>query len=854
MCCADFKFYLNRQGVRGAKGDKGDKGFSPSISLGKNTQEEFTLFITNEDETIETPNIKEGLVPEDRGGTYVRKDPETGLQYYGDANISTTDSVGEVQLASYDDLKNTELGDVEPEQQPAAGKAVEGLGAKEYFASKEDLSTVSSQVNKNTEDIAHNTQDIEDNAYNIQNLGNMTNTLETEVNSIKVNLNNAQGEIEALQTGKQNKLVEGDNITLTNNDDGTTTISSSGGGGGTGDVTAAGNNTFTGNNIFKGNSLNVGNDNEYSAVAEFDNVFYNPIDVNGVVDTVLQSKGGVTLGSSYSNNKLQSNTRQEYYSPTKRETYLSTIFNTGNLRFGNGLTVKRVESDYDASPAVIRDTYFEISTSGSQGSPLDEFIEGSTDTNTTTITAKDGKALKLNAPTIAIGDNLVNTTEPDRMQLYLKQGDIAAGDNITIEETATGIKVSASGGEAPTNMVTTDTRQDITGSKTFKNDTGMTIAQTSNLGNKVVISPYGTSNTLNNSLIGIREQSAHTWNIAAGFAASKFRIQNPITKVESGEGSASSSGDRPLLTVGKITAGDNITITDNGNTGITISATGGGSTSTSNNGIEGDYKVKHGIVDCPNGLVEFTPTSRDITIKNGIVLNCAGNGNAKTTIATAISHTLTSPASDITLFYAEGTILECGKVDWSETEPEDNGVGNYQAWFNPNKTANPDSQWQFKSNETGNVWRTVNSATPIVDMTLSTDGVTSARYIGYRILDDDVLVNKTETEFIGHQALPSDTYETLTLGASGATYTAPADGYVSILTKCTSATNSFFELANASGGYRALGWSQASTTVAVELFLLVKENDVFRTSYKNSFTTEGGHFRFYYAIGSEPTV
>lgn len=719
MCCADFKFYLNRQGVRGAKGDKGDKGFSPSISLGKNTREEFTLFITNEDETIETPNIKEGLVPEDRGGTYVRKDPETGLQYYGDANISTTDSVGEVQLASYDDLKNTELGDVEPEQQPAAGKAVEGLGAKEYFASKEDLSTVSSQVNKNTEDIAHNTQDIEDNAYNIQNLGNMTNTLETEVNSIKVNLNNAQGEIEALQTGKQNKLVEGDNITLTNNDDGTTTISSSGGGGGTGDVTAAGNNTFTGNNIFKGNSLNVGNDNEYSAVAEFDNVFYNPIDVNGVVDTVLQSKGGVTLGSSYSNNKLQSNTRQEYYSPTKRETYLSTIFNTGNLRFGNGLTVKRVESDYDAFPAVIRDTYFEISTSGSQGSPLDEFIEGSTDTNTTTITAKDGKALKLNAPTIAIGDNLVNTTEPDRMQLYLKQGDIAAGDNITIEETATGIKVSAS---------------------------------------------------------------------------------------------------------------------------------------TSNNGIEGDYKVKHGIVDCPNGLVEFTPTSRDITIKNGIVLNCAGNGNAKTTIATAISHTLTSPASDITLFYAEGTILECGKVDWSETEPEDNGVGNYQAWFNPNKTANPDSQWQFKSNETGNVWRTVNSATPIVDMTLSTDGVTSARYIGYRILDDDVLVNKTETEFIGHQALPSDTYETLTLGASGATYTAPADGYVSILTKCTSATNSFFELANASGGYRALGWSQASTTVAVELFLLVKENDVFRTSYKNSFTTEGGHFRFYYAIGSEPTV
>lgn len=96
----DFKFYLNRQGVRGQRGEKGDTGFSPIITEKTNTKEEYVLHIQNEtdDTSFDTPNLKEGLVPEDMGGTYVRLNRETGNQYYGDIDEATETIKGVVRL------------------------------------------------------------------------------------------------------------------------------------------------------------------------------------------------------------------------------------------------------------------------------------------------------------------------------------------------------------------------------------------------------------------------------------------------------------------------------------------------------------------------------------------------------------------------------------------------------------------------------------------------------------------------------------------------------------------------------------------------------------------------------------
>lgn len=97
---ADFHYYLNRQGTRGQRGEKGDTGFSPLITEKTNTKEEYVLHIQNEtdDTSFDTPNLKEGLVPEDMGGTYVRFNRETGNQYYGDIDEATETTKGVVKL------------------------------------------------------------------------------------------------------------------------------------------------------------------------------------------------------------------------------------------------------------------------------------------------------------------------------------------------------------------------------------------------------------------------------------------------------------------------------------------------------------------------------------------------------------------------------------------------------------------------------------------------------------------------------------------------------------------------------------------------------------------------------------
>lgn len=102
---ANFNFYLNRQGARGQKGEKGDQGFSPSITTDTNTADEYTLRIQNEHDSFVTDNIRPTY--DDRGGTYVRVDRTNNVQYFGTADIATTDNYGEVKLAQASDLAST---------------------------------------------------------------------------------------------------------------------------------------------------------------------------------------------------------------------------------------------------------------------------------------------------------------------------------------------------------------------------------------------------------------------------------------------------------------------------------------------------------------------------------------------------------------------------------------------------------------------------------------------------------------------------------------------------------------------------------------------------------------------------
>ena len=106
MCCADFNFYLNRQGIQGRKGDKGETGFSPTITVLEQTPESYKLQITNEYGTIETPNLIGSFNATDNGGTYVRYDREAKTMSLGELDSATVDKVGGIKISSDEDIQN----------------------------------------------------------------------------------------------------------------------------------------------------------------------------------------------------------------------------------------------------------------------------------------------------------------------------------------------------------------------------------------------------------------------------------------------------------------------------------------------------------------------------------------------------------------------------------------------------------------------------------------------------------------------------------------------------------------------------------------------------------------------------
>lgn len=103
--CADFNFYLNRQGLRGLTGPKGDQGFSPYFTVEQSTANEYRLRVHNEDSSFVTENLRGNAIEiRNPDGNYIKYDHETGNFYVDDADYATTDVEGQIILATMDDL------------------------------------------------------------------------------------------------------------------------------------------------------------------------------------------------------------------------------------------------------------------------------------------------------------------------------------------------------------------------------------------------------------------------------------------------------------------------------------------------------------------------------------------------------------------------------------------------------------------------------------------------------------------------------------------------------------------------------------------------------------------------------
>ena len=115
-------------------------------------------------------------------------------------------------------------------------------------------------------------------------------------------------------------------------------------------------------------------------------------------------------------------------------------------------------------------------------------------------------------------------------------------------------------------------------------------------------------------------------------------------------------------------------------------------------------------------------------------------------------------------------------------------------------------------------------------------------------LADTSLTNVTDTGYIkmAGASMPSDTYENLTLGASGSIYTAPANGWFTYSTTNTSTQNNFIYLNNETA--KLTSYSMAVAGVVANGFIPAKKGDLVSLGYFNSVIAV---FRFIYAQGSE---
>lgn len=150
----------------------------------------------------------------------------------------------------------------------------------------------------------------------------------------------------------------------------------------------------------------------------------------------------------------------------------------------------------------------------------------------------------------------------------------------------------------------------------------------------------------------------------------------------------------------------------------------GGGSSADNNGLEGDYCSKYGIVDETASGLPTQGTGNQIIIPAQLVMDVPGVAGL-TTNESAITHDLVS-TTDCEIFLSEGTVIEATDVFFQTDEPQ-NGATGYAAWWNG-------TEWKFKSNDAGNVWRAANAVR--IAKCIFTDGaLTRLCFTGCRVLN-----------------------------------------------------------------------------------------------------------------------
>lgn len=114
-------------------------------------------------------------------------------------------------------------------------------------------------------------------------------------------------------------------------------------------------------------------------------------------------------------------------------------------------------------------------------------------------------------------------------------------------------------------------------------------------------------------------------------------------------------------------------------------------------------------------------------------------------------------------------------------------------------------------------------------------------------------LSSSAKEYFTKISLPSDKYVDLTLGASGATYTAPANGWFYFRGKGSAANSyvAFYYVGSSLLGAKGLG---EGTAGVANISIQVAKGQQVVATYANINTSGDTFIRFIYAVGSESEV
>lgn len=791
---AEFNFFLNRQGIQGRKGEKGDTGFSPTISVGTDTLDEYKLIIANESNSFETPNLRGNINIQDNGGTYLRYDTETKQISAQSIDAATADTIGGVRLSTEADIIEMGAGSVVTPSDVA--------DALPLYLEGEGAVTI-------TQDELTSKTKIKVDIPSVNDLESRMSTAEAEIAGIQTdvtNLNNNKVAKTDLATTESAGIVKVDGTSITVTADGTISASPSGalpiasttqlggvkvdgtsiiadengvissvGGGGTGDVTAGGNNVFTGNNKFKKDvTIDCSSSSGNSLVL--------------VDSTVDQNTDYATLRMGYSEG-LTINSHGE---GIKLSTYLAKskidMTKNGDIWFTSEKPLKFKLGGSNAVPLVTQDNI-----KAGENITLNKNAE----TGDITISSTGGGGT---------GDIPIATTttagkvKPD-------------GTTITITDDGT---ISASGGgSTPTNMVTTDSNQTINGTKKFANGTGTVFTGTSSNSNSLIIDGDDKEirfNSENQSPAVIKNTGWNSTDLNIGTNFNSVKITTTLYDKNGNEiVGGSASGDVPIATTevaGKVKPdGTTITVTGDG----TISAV---PTAPSN-------VVTTDTSQTISGAKTFTEPT---VFQNTLDMSTGGTDTLNIYATGSYAQGYTTNIKYYKNLDIKGS-LSGGAITLS---PYGSGLNGLK-YRNSDNTSNP----SYDILHTGNLVTGNN-------ITISEPDSTGVRTI-----------SGPSNEYMASMAMPSDKYVDLTLGASGATYTAPADGYIAVSAK-SSQNNSSVQLIISASSNLMHTFNSISAGQWARFYVPVCKSQSFAYEYTGTFATNS--LKFVYAIGSQPTA